>query len=218
MAIVNCGQCGKTFDTNRGGVTDITVRMGTFICSSGCLKAYKQQNNLIHPVDAVLGLAGKAIGGAINGVNARKQERSAQEVEENASRKQQRRAERQMQEEEDESRRATKIDDRRAKEDHLCSRCRYYKSLGQRRLQRFIWILIPVLGLYSSGFILWPNRIWAIIGGILALIAVAFLAFILIFEIHQGRCKSQDACSASNETDPQQINPNLRCKYWEKRK
>lgn len=92
MSMVNCAQCGRSFDTNKGGVTDATIRMGTFLCSAGCLNAYKQQNNLIHPIDAVAGLVGKGIGNALD----RKKNRVAQEAEEKANREQEQEEEREQ--------------------------------------------------------------------------------------------------------------------------
>ena len=62
MGVNNCLQCGRGVGSGQGFTDGI---VGHVFCSQGCLKAYSQQNGITHPVDAVLGLAGKALGGAI---------------------------------------------------------------------------------------------------------------------------------------------------------
>jgi hypothetical protein len=89
---MRCAQCGREFSS--GGVGG---EVGKPICSQGCLHAYKQQTGYVHPVDAVLGLAGKAIGGAVSGAKARRQEQAQQEAYE----QEQRRAEREERDRQD---------------------------------------------------------------------------------------------------------------------
>lgn len=79
---MRCAQCGREFSS--GGVGG---EVGKPICSQGCLHAYKQQTGYIHPVDAVLGLAGKAIGGAISGTKERRREQAEQEASEHEQRR-----------------------------------------------------------------------------------------------------------------------------------
>lgn len=82
--MLNCVQCGRTFSFPEGGSNASSPASPIWCCSGGCVDAYHRQHGLgkYNPIPtAVLGLAGKAIGGAISSAKARKQEQAQQEAE-----------------------------------------------------------------------------------------------------------------------------------------
>lgn len=85
MGVNNCLQCGRPVGNCQGFTDGI---MGHVFCSQGCIRAYKAANPGLETV--VGGLIGKAIGSAVSGSKARRQEQAQQESYE----QEQRRAER----------------------------------------------------------------------------------------------------------------------------
>ena len=81
--MLNCVQCGRTFNFPQGGSNAGSPASPVWCCSGGCVDAYNRQHGLgkYNPVStAVLGLAGKAIGGAVSGAKERKQEQAQQKA------------------------------------------------------------------------------------------------------------------------------------------
>jgi hypothetical protein len=117
-------------------------------------------------------------------------------------------------------------EDLRISEDRVCGECRYYHHYQPRQF----WITATIFALaMSTGLFIigktkaWIPSYWPVVGTILsvllaaAICGLAFLLFIFAnFDDEVIRCTNKKATAGRRRADPDDINPNQRCKFWKK--
>jgi transposase-like protein len=105
------------------------------------------------------------------------------------------------------------------KEDRICSQCKHHLPSDKQNLK--FWIRWPIIwgALYLCGFAIGWGVYWKIGGAILSVIlflAVIFYRYVLESGF-ENLCTSKEARSVTGWNKSDWINPNLRCKFLEKK-
>jgi hypothetical protein len=105
-------------------------------------------------------------------------------------------------------------------DDRLCSRCKYHLRSSRRTMYFWIrWTII--LGvLYAGGVFIGWDGFWKGGGALIVLVPVFLVVLFYRFMLEDGfesLCRSEDAQSVAGDNDPEYINSNLRCKFWEQK-